>query len=563
MTQEKKTDFFRQTLTLHRKYIYLALFVSIFVAILPVLPIVYMRTVFGPVLNSQSLSFLLALAFLLVLGLAINGFLEWVRERVLLSGTVSFVNTLETKIFSSTFEQSIDRWNSGSRCFTNLRILRNFMVSPIAGAFFDAPFSLIFLIAIFLIHPLMGFFSLFGLFMALVVGLLIERKVQPQQESAGRVQSKARNELNQLHNNALYCNSMGNLPYLFDKWITTQKQFLVHQGAASSMQSLGSSVTQVVMMVQGSMLLGVGTLLMLLGLMDKSMAGNLIVAKFIGALAIRPTMMIVMGWTTVIGAREAVKELTEFLETTTEKKESGIKLPPPKGNLVVSDVTFQQDERSRKILDNLSFSLKPGNICAVLGESGAGKSTLARLLVGYMAPSRGNIRLDGVAIHTWNKKDLCDHIGYLPQDMQLFGGEAFDNITRFKPVDLEEFERVCKEFEIYEIFDAFKNDESFEISDDLYDLPGGFKQKIALARAFYNSPNFIVLDEPTSSLDAGFENKFLEILNNYKKRGALILINTHNKSILKMADYILALQEGRQKLFDTKENIKKKMNLPL
>ena len=321
MTQEKKkTDFFRQTLTLHRKYIYLALFVSIFVAILPVLPIVYMRAVFGPVLNSQSLSFLLALAFLLVLGLAINGFLEWVRERVLLSGTVSFVNTLETKIFSSTFEQSIDRWNSGSRCFTNLRILRNFMVSPIAGAFFDAPFSLIFLIAIFLIHPLMGFFSLFGLFMALVVGLLIERKVQPQQESAGRVQSKARNELNQLHNNALYCNSMGNLPYLFDKWITTQKQFLVHQGAASSMQSLGSSVTQVVMMVQGSMLLGVGTLLMLLGLMDKSMAGNLIVAKFIGALAIRPTMMIVMGWTTVIGAREAVKELTEFLETTTEKK---------------------------------------------------------------------------------------------------------------------------------------------------------------------------------------------------------------------------------------------------
>ena len=146
MTQEKKTDFFRQTLRLHRKYIYLAVFVSIFVAILPVLPIVYMRAVFGPVLNSQSLSFLLALAFLLVLGLAINGFLEWIRERVLLSGTVSFINTLEAKIFSSTFEQSIDRWNSGSRCFTNLRILRNFMVSPIAGAFFDAPFSLIFLI---------------------------------------------------------------------------------------------------------------------------------------------------------------------------------------------------------------------------------------------------------------------------------------------------------------------------------------------------------------------------------------------------------------------------------
>ncbi len=287
MQQDKKTDFFRQTLKLHRKYIYLAIFVSIFVAVLPVLPIVYMRAVFGPVLNSQSLSFLLALAVLLILGLAINGFLEWIRERILLSGTVSFINTLEAKIFSSTFERSIERWNTGSKCFSNLRVLRNFMVSPISGAFFDAPFSLIFLVAIFFIHPLMGFFSLFGLFMALVVGILIENKVQPQQEEAGIAQSQSRNELNQLHNNALYCNSMGNLPFLFDKWMKTQKQFLVHQGGASSMQSLGSSVTQVVMMVQGSMLLGVGTLLMLLGLMDSSMAGNLIVAKFIGALAIR------------------------------------------------------------------------------------------------------------------------------------------------------------------------------------------------------------------------------------------------------------------------------------
>ena len=154
MSQSKETDFFQKTIKSHRRYIYLAVSVSVFVALLPVLPIVYMRTVFGPVLNSQSLSFLFAIAVLLILGLAINGVLEWVRERILLSGTVSFVNTLEEKIFSSTFERSIDRWNYGSQCFANLRVIRNFMVTPIAGAFFDAPFSLLFLVAIFLLDPI-------------------------------------------------------------------------------------------------------------------------------------------------------------------------------------------------------------------------------------------------------------------------------------------------------------------------------------------------------------------------------------------------------------------------
>ena len=154
------TDIFSQSVQYNRKYLYLVVFISIFVAILPVLPIIYMRAVFGPVLNSQSLSFLFSLAFLLILGLAVNGFLEWVRERVLLSGTISFINKLEDKIFGSTFEKSTGRWNDGSQCFTNLRTLRNFMVSPICGAIFDAPFSLLFLIVIFFIHPLMGFFSL-------------------------------------------------------------------------------------------------------------------------------------------------------------------------------------------------------------------------------------------------------------------------------------------------------------------------------------------------------------------------------------------------------------------
>ena len=563
MIKKEKTDIFRQAVNKHQKYLYLIVFLSIFVATLPVLPIVYMRAVFGPVINSQSVSFLFSLAGVLIVGLALNGVLEWIRERVMLSGTISLISSLEEKIFRATFEQKIDRWSDGTQAFSGLRVLRNFMVSPIAGAIFDAPFSLLFLVLIFLIHPLMGAFSLFGLFVALLVGILIEKKVAPNQEEASLVQNQARRELTYMHNNPLYCNSMGNLPFLFNKWYQNQKKFLIFQAKASSMQALGSSVSQVVMMVQGSMLLGVGTLLMLTGMMSMNMAGNLIIAKFIGALAIRPTMMIVMGWSQIIAVREALRDLRVFLDEIEETNESGIKLPPPTGSLAVSEVTYQQNENSKKILDTVNFALKPGCVCAVLGESGAGKSTLGRLLVGFLKPSKGVIRLDGVAIDTWNKVQLCDHIGYLPQDIQLFAGNVWENITRFKSIDKDELELVCKDFDIPQIYDSYANQRPYKLGNDLLDIPGGLKQKIALARTFYKSPKFIVLDEPTSSLDAQFENKFLDIIKTHKEQGALIVIITHNKEILKMADYILALKEGRQKLFDTKENIKTKMKMPL
>ncbi len=500
---------------------------------------------------------------LLVLALVVNGILEWIRERVLLSATISFIGTLEEKVFNVTFEQTPDRWSEGARAFSNMRILRNFMVSPVSGAIFDAPFSLLLLIVIFLIHPLMGAFSLFGLSIALMIGILIEKKVQPEQEFASEKQNIARQELNLMHNNALYCNAMGNLKYLYQKWFINQKQFLVFQAKASSLQSLGQSVSQVVMMVQGSMLLGVGTFLTLIGMMSPSMAGNLIIAKFIGALAIRPTMMIVMAWSSVISVREAVRDLRTFLETSGIPNTSGIKLPRPEGKLTVSDITFQQGANGKKILDSVSFSLEPGNICAVLGESGAGKSTLARILVGYSSPSKGSVRLDGVSIGNWNKRELCDYIGYLPQEIQLFGGEIIKNITRYKEPDKKNLKKVCEDFDLHHVYEAFIKQETLLLSDDLFDVPGGLKQRIALARAFYNLPNYIILDEPTSSLDAQFENKLLTILQEHKERGALIIINTHNKRILTMANYILALKEGRQKLFDSKENIKKKMNLSL
>ena len=378
----------------------------------------------------------------------------------------------------------------------------------------------------------MGLFSLSGVLIALVVGLIIEKKVQPDQEKASEVQNETRRELSAFHNNALYCNSMGNIPFIFKRWYAKQKKFLVFQARASSAQSIGSSVSQVIMMVQGSMLLGVGTFLTLIGAMDMRMAGNLIIAKFIGALAIRPTMMIVMSWSQVIATRESIRELKLFLEDTKAGAKTTIKLPPPKGNLIVSDVTYQHSENERKILDTINIKLNPGNICAVLGESGAGKSTLARLMVGFMEPTKGTIRLDGVSIGTWDKKDLCEHVGYLPQDLQLFGGDVVQNITRFKKVDDESLHEVCCDFDIEDVFNAYTDNKRLSLSDDLIDIPGGRKQKIALARAFYNNAKVLIMDESTNSLDLENETSIFNDIAKLKK-DLIVIIVSHNKNLLR------------------------------
>ena len=156
--------------------------------------------------------------------------------------------------------------------------------------------------------------------------------------------------------------------------------------------------------------------------------------------------MIVMGWSQVISVRTAIKEVRAFIEKSSIPIASGIKLPPPNGKLVVSDVSFEYYDGGKKILDSISFKLEPGNVCAVLGDSGAGKSTLARILVGYETATKGSVRLDGVSVNTW-EKELCKYIGYLPQDLQLFGGDVINNITRFK-VDDTELEKTCNDFNL-------------------------------------------------------------------------------------------------------------------
>ena len=328
-----------------------------------------MRTVFGPVINSDSISYLMWLFLLLIFALIINGILEWIRDRILLAGGLSFCSELEASVYSHTLEKKSNAWRESQLINNNLRVVRNFLKSPIAGAFFDAPFSVLLLLAIFYIHPLMGFCSLLGMLMAFIVGIMIEKKVAPDAQKAQDAMARSRTTVDSYFKNIFSSATMGTLPKLKDKWINIHKEFLVYQGKASSIQALGAGISTNVMMIQGSLVLGIGAFLMLTGLLDRNSAGMLIIAKFIGALAIRPTMMIVMSWNQVVTFRTSLLSLKNLIQNYTKDSSERIKLPNPTGSLLARNVSLKQMNSERNIIQDINIRLPKGNIAIVLGES--------------------------------------------------------------------------------------------------------------------------------------------------------------------------------------------------
>lgn len=242
-----------------------------------------------------------------------------------------------------------------------------------------------------------------------------------------------------------------------------------------------------------------------------------------------------------------------------EEEIKNIKLPPPKGFLRATNVSLSDgnSRNPKKILSDVNFALEPGNILVVLGESGAGKTTLAKLIMGIEAPTAGEIRLDGVSIHKWPKNDLAPYVGYLPQGIEIFGGTIAENICRFRDPSNKDLLASCERVGLNEDIKNFPDGLNHQIDADSLTVSNGFKQKIGIARAIYHNPRYIVLDEPTSKLDADSEDKILTLIENLKKENTTIIVITHNAKIIKKADFLLIIKNGRQKIFNTKMNVYK------
>jgi len=555
--QGKKTELLLATRALY-PYVSLGLFQAGALAVLALAPLAYMREVYGPVLNARSNETLLVVTLLLVFLVSIYGLIDWSRSRALYAASMRLDELLSQRVFNAVFRGNLLGHPLSKNALSDFQGIKQFLAAPAMSALLDAPFATLFLVLTFLIHPLIGALAFAGALLAFIVAYLTEREVRGSMQAAFKAATESRDELATIAKNAQAIQAMGMTANIWGRWQRQHESFLEEQSYASAKQSLGQSASKVVMLLQGSIVLGVGTFLFLIGILPLESAVMLIIAKLLGGLAMKPLLQLISSWKLVVSARDQFARLDAFLQEVPEKQAS-MSLPVPCGQLSVSQLTVRPPRAKYPTLRDVSFQLKAGSLLAVIGPSGSGKSTLAKALVGLWQPLAGSVRLDGVEISKWDKEELGPFLGYLPQDIELFEGTIGENIARFGNANPQDLSLALQRAGLQDVVSENLEGLDTPIGQEGQRLSGGQKQRVGLARAIYGCPRLVILDEPNANLDEAGDLQLSTTLQQLKQEGCTVVVISHKKSILKVSDLLLVLDQGAPKLFGPTTAVLEKM----
>lgn len=553
MAENRETDLHKAVWKL-KPYLLGAFGFSAVITLLSLAPIGYMRDVYGPVMDSRSQHTLGMVTLVLVIALVLSTFVEWVRARVMAAASVKFAEQMAPRVFDATFTANLARHPGARMALGDLRLLRNFITSATLVAIMDAPLGMLFLLLVFMINEMMGVFALVGAVLVFVIGVWAERKVGPLVKEAQRYAAGAQNFVADSSRNAQTVEAMGMRSAVQKRWLAIQNEFLKNQALASSAQALGSSLSKVVMLAQGSLVLGVGVLLTIMEVLPPQAGAFLIVAKILGGKALAPLMILINSWKQIAAAQDAYERLDAFLSQYSEREER-MALPSPSGHLAAQGAAIRAPGTKKTIQVDVSFVLKQGKTLAIIGPSGTGKSSLAKALLGIWPPFVGSIRLDGADIAAWDKRELGPHIGYLPQDVELFDGTIAENIARFGEVDRAKVQAAATLAGLESFVNDLPEGLDTQLGPEGAVLSGGQRQRVGLARALYGDPRLVVLDEPNSSLDERGEAALVQVILALKARGTTVVLITHRRNLVLLSDQVLILGEGRPEFYGPRDQV--------
>lgn len=523
--------------------------IAIFSAVINVLllvPSLYMLQVYDRVLASRNQATLLLITVIILLAYVVMSALEFVRSFVLIRIAAKLDMQLNQRVYTAAFEQNLKRVGSNAgQALQDLTTVRQFLSGSALFAFFDAPWFPIYLVIIFLIHPYLGVFALCGTFIHMSLAVWSEKSTKKPLSDANAMAVNASNLATNNLRNAEVIEAMGMLPNFTKRWFGLHTQFLNLQAEASEKAGIITAVTKFVRVSLQSLILGFAALLVLDG---KITPGMMIVCSVLMGRVLNPVEQLISVWRSWSSTKSAYQRLNSLL-TANPQRLAGMPLPKPVGSVSLEAVTALPPRATKPALSNLSFAIAPGDVLGVVGPSGAGKSTLARVLVGVWPSAAGKVRLDGADIFQWNKAELGPSMGYLPQDIELFSGTVSENIARFGEVDAEKVVQAAKRAGVHEMILYLPNGYDTLMGDGGAGLSGGQRQRIGLARAMYDDPAFIVLDEPNSNLDEMGEQALIAAIQDLRARGKTIVIITHRASTLAATNKLLVLKEGVAQLF--------------
>lgn len=527
---------------------------SIFFNILVLTMPLYMLTVFSNVMTSRSQETLTLLTVAAVAALMIQGLLDFIRSRVLVRIGLALDLELTPQVLEAIIRHAAGRAERNAQRLRDAAELRNFLTGTGIFNLFDAPFVPLYVLVIYLMHPMLGHLALFGsliLFGIAVGNELITRKPI---KSALSYNQRNQQRVDEFVRNADAIEAMGMMPAVLEQWRIQNNTALLSLSKGADTASYMQGLAKFIRIVLQVGLYGVGAYLYLHG---ELMTGAIIASSILMGRALAPVEAAISTWKNMVGAKNAYDRLKEILAPERlEPYRNRMSLPTPEGRLQLERVIVTAPGTDRLTLKGVGFSLEPGEFLGVVGPSGAGKTTLAKLLVGILVPKSGSARLDGVDLASWHPDELGRHVGYLPQDVQLFAGTVRENIARLsRDNDPEAVIEAAKKVGMHEAILQFPNGYDTNIGDAGALLSAGQRQHLALARAMYGSPRLLVLDEPNSNLDSVSEEALLRALDAAKKEGITIVVITHRPSILHAADKMLMLRNGVVEMYGARSQI--------
>lgn len=529
--------------------------VAVFTAVINLLmlaPSIYMLEVYDRVLASQNEYTLYMLSFMILGIFALINLLEQMRTMVVIRVGAKMDDFLNQRIFTASFEQNLKKSGiNAGQALNDLTTIRQFVTGNGLFAFFDAPWFPIYLLIIFMFHFWLGVFATISVAILVALAWLNEAVSKAPLSEANTIAVRSSAMATNNLRNAEVIEAMGMLGNMRRRWYETHKKFLGAQSLASERSSQVTAVSKFVRLSVQSLVLGLAALLVIRG---EVTAGMMIAASILLGRALSPVEQVIAVSRQWRGTVIAYERLRDLLADHPVRFNS-MKLPNPTGKVSVEGITAAPPGSNIPVVAQLTFAINAGDVLGIIGPSGSGKSTLARLLVGVWPALAGKVRLDSADIYQWNKEELGPSIGYLPQDVELFAGTISENIARFGEVDPEKVVKAAQLSGVHDLVLHLPKGYDTVIGDGGAGLSGGQKQRIGLARALYDLPALIVLDEPNSNLDDVGEAALTQSIVQLQKLGKTVILISHRPNIIKITNKLLVLRDGINQAFGPTDQV--------
>ena len=535
-----------------RKSFYFAVVITVIIDFLSITPMLYMMNVMDKAMSSRSGVTLVSLTVLVISLYLFWSAIEWIRSRLLTRLSLRIDWDLSADIFDASFRRHVGRKNVNvHQLLGDLTNVRQFLTGPALLTLIDAPFAVVFILIGAMFHPYLAIFAIAASVLMLTVSYFTSKVTSPILKQANDSNSEASRVASNSLRHAESTLALGMMGAVRQRWYRHHHAHLESQVNASEASGLAGGLSGFLSKVLPSLQMALGAFLAMEGLITGGMvmAASMLISK-----AVSPIQKLLGSWKQIVEARQSYERLNALL-ISDAKRQTQMQLPAVSGSLSVAKASAVPPGGNKAVLFDIDFKIKPGQVVAVVGPSAAGKTCLVRMLIGIWKPARGSVRLDGVELSDWDHDEFGPQIGYVPQEIEFFEGTVAENIARLGEIDPEKVVQATKLIGMHETILTFPNGYDTELGDSGFALSGGQRQRLAICRAMYGMPKFIVMDEPNANLDEVGEAALANAITYLRSQGSAVIITTHRPRLVSVADNLLVLRNGAQVGFGPAEDM--------